>query len=100
MLCDVQQKDKKGLVKVRVPRRLLRERKKRREMDSGDLSTDESFEISKEHMRRAMRPVARGKHEESDETTLSEDEGNLSPISRSQIRNLRDGCPSRVKSQV
>ena len=56
-VCDGQQKSKNGLFKVRVPRGLARKRKTHvGEADASNLSSDESFEVGKEHMRRAMMP--------------------------------------------
>ncbi|GAA5905958.1 uncharacterized protein JCM6883_002504 [Sporobolomyces salmoneus] len=61
MICDCRgQKDKKGIVKMRVPRSWVRNRKNRRQVgdeeENKDLSTDESFDEERTHMRRAMMP--------------------------------------------
>ncbi|GAA5979172.1 hypothetical protein JCM5350_007090 [Sporobolomyces pararoseus] len=59
MICDCRgQKSKNGLFKVRVPRGLARKRKTEQvgEAEASSLSSDESFEVGKEHMRRAMMP--------------------------------------------
>jgi len=75
-----QAKGKNGLVKVRVPRGMVRRRDKQKQAQTdkesnGDLSTDSAFELEKTHMRRAMMPyVSRENHEGKTDFSAGESE--------------------------
>ncbi|GAA5888097.1 hypothetical protein JCM16303_001503 [Sporobolomyces ruberrimus] len=68
MICDCRgQKAKNGLVKLRVPRKWVRNRKAPQE--DPNLSSDESFEDEREEMRKSMMPyVGKGNHERGGDT--------------------------------
>jgi len=68
---------------MRVPRGVLRKRKEAeaRKDEETNLSTDESFERERDHMRRAMMPYVNGKRtgrEKNEETEGSDNEGESS----------------------